>query len=483
MKCKNCGALIPDGNVFCTKCGTPVSINKEASEKTIKVESRDITEPIVEKSEIVEEKRTANKKSKVPLIVVICIFLLALSGACVFFFLNFPQMSYDKAIEQAKTDLEAGNYNEAIREFKELKKIDVKDNNYKEYLMDAYLVYAEKLLNNEDYDEAILMISELESLDKKEAKKNEIDDLRIRINLAQGKKALNENSLQEAEHLLLEVLNKKPEETDAYLGMCSIRLSSGDVDGALSMIESGISSGADQALLLAKQKEIAEHIYIKECLGERSDGGWERSEYNENGKRIYYENYTNYWSKNTYNSNGDVQTEENSKGSLINYRYDINGRLEYKDDNGVVSKWTYDELNRPLYIVRSDDYSGRYTYNDDGTSTYYAEKPAEKYVEFFMYDQEGRCILEQYASPGKNNWIKYQYDEKGNLIDEEWPEDDQISYHRQYSYDEDGNRVSMSEVATGLWERYTYDFAGNMVTREKSDGLTYKYSYKYGYRE
>jgi hypothetical protein len=47
---------------------------------------------------------------------------------------------------------------------------------------------------------------------------------------------------------------------------------------------------------------------------------WEKREFDENGKQIYYEDSNGYWTKREYGENGNEIYYEDSKGTIEDYR-------------------------------------------------------------------------------------------------------------------------------------------------------------------
>ncbi len=77
---------------------------------------------------------------------------------------------------------------------------------------------------------------------------------------------------------------------------------------------------------IAQQLKISEFPFIikdkngKEIYYERSNGYWEKSEYDQNGNRIYFEDSYGYWSKRQYDQNGKEIYFENSYGNITDNR-------------------------------------------------------------------------------------------------------------------------------------------------------------------
>jgi hypothetical protein len=68
-----------------------------------------------------------------------------------------------------------------------------------------------------------------------------------------------------------------------------------------------------------------------ELYFEKSDGFWEKTEYDENGKLIYFEDSEGFWEKTEYNENGNKIYRENSRGFWEKWEYDERGNLIYSE--------------------------------------------------------------------------------------------------------------------------------------------------------
>ena len=71
-------------------------------------------------------------------------------------------------------------------------------------------------------------------------------------------------------------------------------------------------------LVIGKKSEYDQNgnqIYFED-----SNGYWDKSEYDQNGKIIYVENSNGYWDKSEYNQNGNRIYVEYSNGRIIDNR-------------------------------------------------------------------------------------------------------------------------------------------------------------------
>jgi hypothetical protein len=65
------------------------------------------------------------------------------------------------------------------------------------------------------------------------------------------------------------------------------------------------------------KETIAKFLKVND---ENSNGFWYKTEYDQNGKLIYYENSGGYWSKREYDQDGNEIYYENSNGNITDER-------------------------------------------------------------------------------------------------------------------------------------------------------------------
>ena len=91
-----------------------------------------------------------------------------------------------------------------------------------------------------------------------------------------------------------------------------------------------------------------------ELYFEKSDGFWEKTEYDDNGNEIYHENYNGFWEKWEYDERGNVIYYENFEGDWKKSKFDDNGNLLYEENSeGWWVKREYDENGRIIYYEDS----------------------------------------------------------------------------------------------------------------------------------
>ena len=93
-----------------------------------------------------------------------------------------------------------------------------------------------------------------------------------------------------------------------------------------------------------------------ELYFEKSDGFWEKTEYDDNGNEIYHENYNGFWEKWEYDERGNKIYHEDSTGFWFKHEYDKNGNMIYLENSkGYWRKKEFDENGNIIYY---EDYVG-----------------------------------------------------------------------------------------------------------------------------
>ena len=129
--------------------------------------------------------------------------------------------------------------------------------------------------------------------------------------------------------------------------------------------------------------------------------------------------------------------------TLNYYTYDKNfvlleieilGKTEFGDDKGVTDKM------RVIRVVSPEEYNEEmrknitiYEYDERGNLISETFPNGEKWT--FEYDDKGNKISETYPNGDK---YTYEYDDKGNLISETFPNGDKFTSE----YDDKGNKIS-----------------------------------------
>ena len=94
--------------------------------------------------------------------------------------------------------------------------------------------------------------------------------------------------------------------------------------------------------------------------------------YNENGNKIYYEDYEGDWYRKEYDENGNKIYFEDSDGYWSKKEYDENGNeIYFEDSDGDWYRKEYDENVNQIYFESSDGTWVKYEYNENGDLIYH----------------------------------------------------------------------------------------------------------------
>ena len=133
----------------------------------------------------------------------------------------------------------------------------------------------------------------------------------------------------------------------------------------------------------------------------------------------------------------------------------------------------------------------KYKYDEKGNKIEGHEYPNLYDHDDFKCDEKGNKIegtkFDVNRDRGSYEYkYTYKYDEKGNMIEENYYKSSELNYKSKYKYDEKGNKIEENwyNSAGGLWYKltYKYDVKGNKIEQinNNADGsLFYKYTYKY----
>ncbi|MBQ9609217.1 MAG: hypothetical protein IJV15_07230 [Lachnospiraceae bacterium] len=185
----------------------------------------------------------------------------------------------------------------------------------------------------------------------------------------------------------------------------------------------------------------------------------------------------------------------------IYYDYDENGNMTkvtyhytYNDKDSVARILSYDENQNLIkdsnYIDGEYAFGEEYEYDESGkltkSSSYQAWGISS--LSTYEYDNSGRITKKKsnlYNTDSKSfgySYYVYEYDDKGNMINETYYNSDsdfsseRFSYYYIYDYDKDGNMTKATfydadNVKSSYFE-YEYDGSGNMIKygRYEADG-------------
>ncbi len=211
-----------------------------------------------------------------------------------------------------------------------------------------------------------------------------------------------------------------------------------------------------------------------------------------NGLIYYYYdgsgNKTREYGKNTvkvfsYNNGGLLTESEVYIGRTLEqktlYTYNESGQVikvseGYRNSSAIdtVSEFQYDVLGRRTLVVNANGTSEKTEYNAAGLVTkltnYSGPNVISKYEYTYYYDGNQRTKTDE---SGKTSYI---YDDLGRLTEALLA----AGTLQQYTFDDNGNRSTMTITKDGVPEvtEYAYDLNDRLITETK-DGVTTTYSY------
>ena len=173
-----------------------------------------------------------------------------------------------------------------------------------------------------------------------------------------------------------------------------------------------------------------------------------------------------------YDGNGNVISVTDGEGRQVRYAYDLADRLteamagdaSYENRN----TYTYDEVGN--LTSTTDGNGNKMTYTYDLLSNQTSRTNALGETESYSYNLNNR--LEKITRPNGNT-IQYDYNKLDALLQTDYSEeaDGQVLY----TYDEEGKRLSMSDL-TGT-STYQYDADGRITGVQQGDGSVILYNY------
>ncbi len=199
-------------------------------------------------------------------------------------------------------------------------------------------------------------------------------------------------------------------------------------------------------------------------------------EYYSNGrlKQITYKNGS--WIKYTYNDDSMNYTTLTSSGETTKIVYnDAFYPVEYTDEYGTITEFTYDEHLRVL-TKKSGTEITMYSYDSKGNIVSYITGDTENDI-YLTYNSKNKVVRQQAG----DDYTYYTYDDKGNnliyaTLKEDYTGDIPALYNSDlncfdtttYTYDNSG-RILSEVYSKGGSISYTYDNAGNVLTETVID--------------
>lgn len=246
-----------------------------------------------------------------------------------------------------------------------------------------------------------------------------------------------------------------PSETVVYEFGAAVYLLQDDVIQALSILETGISNGADKTILEEKESDIRENTVILS-----SDGITKETDYD--GYVI------NGWEKISYDEKGNEIKRESSNGTTTQYEYDSEGNLttySYQHPSGKDRyQYKYNAHGDRIYMKYESEYMG--------------SSSVSEYAYEYEYNDKGWALHRTESRDGLLSGTEeyYEYDEKGNRIRVKYVSGGILQYEDVYSYDDAGRVLSYESVGNIIQPTcasYEYDERGNVVVANEWHGSTY----------
>ncbi len=226
------------------------------------------------------------------------------------------------------------------------------------------------------------------------------------------------------------------------------------------------------------------------------------TEYDGNGKPIYYNLKNQYETWREYDADGNAIHYKTSLGEEEWYEYDGRGnKIHERHNDGVEVRAEYDDRGNMIHI-KGDNVKEQYSeYDESGNETRRVLSDGGEIL--YEYDEKGKKVCIKVLIGGKvteEYRNEYDYDEKGNCIHsvepienmERWMEYDSARHPVHvynhaglqvwHEYDADGNEIYYKiQYKDSVKERRTeYDAAGRKTRQTDTDGTEYLWEYDAG---
>ncbi len=490
MFCSNCGTKLSEDAIFCSECGTKVRMPEEAQAPAPR--------PAPEKEEAPavpvppkEPERAKKKHHRGMIAAAVVLFLLTGAAAAGIFVWKSPSFQCMLALRHGEACMEKGAYGDALEAYEKALEwqpdsgeagggylaalLAAADSYYEQGLhqdaCDAYAAVLKKDGGNEaaaqgqlkcmlalgdqcfaegDYKEAL---NYFEQVLEKNSDNGEAKAGRTEAWLKLGEACMEKEDYEQAQEYFSEVLKADPDRTDIYVALSQLRLQTGDVMGALEILETGYDRVGDLSL----NKKIGEIVGNTVLVSSELNGA--------QGRR--YEEY-------------------DDRGNVTFYSYDdgdseISLECSYDENDCCVKAVSYENSVKTSEQV--------WEYNEDGLMTFgacYDEKGELYTADYYEYDEGGKEISRKnYSALGYTYETYTEYDEAGNRVNQKTLKDGQLIYYTEYAADREAYHVTYDENGElSSDETYEYDEYGNRTlyaSREYAHDYSTVYHYEYQY--
>ena len=171
--------------------------------------------------------------------------------------------------------------------------------------------------------------------------------------------------------------------------------------------------------------------------------------------------------KREYDKMGRLGAVVYPEGGRLEYSYDSNGNCLSRNEDGVITRWTYDAMNHIRTMELSEDRIRRYEYDRAGRMIRRILEDGSVFK--YFYSPDGKIIKRE----NPNGSIeKYSYDKMGRII----RKSDGFAEDTIYEYYPDG-LLKNARWKDGYTLHIEYDAAGRPVKEQRSGGYTLYYDY------
>ncbi|OKO96214.1 wall-associated protein [Geobacillus proteiniphilus] len=197
----------------------------------------------------------------------------------------------------------------------------------------------------------------------------------------------------------------------------------------------------------------------------------------------------NVVTKNKYDASGNYVTEEvDEEGYVAKKNYDAVGNLlsEY-DKKGNKKEYTYDLSDRLKQLLLANGTSVNYDYDLNGNMTSKVIQTSDGQSQTFAYSYDATGKLIKTVGP-LNDVTTNEYDANGNKIKTVLPKGNTIQWtydgaervktvsynnvpYYEFSYDKNGNELSVKYLKDGTTKTRTFDKANRLVELSDRGGL------------